>query len=62
MGLGVEVEIWYFQRQATRDTADIAAVAAATAGGTTYTQEARGAAAVRNMAHGQSSVTADAVA
>ncbi len=57
MGLGVEVSYWYMQQQAMQNAADTAAVAAATAGGTSYDEEARGVAARYGFVHGVNNVS-----
>ncbi len=56
-GLSVEVGYWYFQKQAMQNAADSAAVAAATAAGSSYDEEARAVAAQYGFAHGQKSVS-----
>jgi Flp pilus assembly protein TadG len=59
-GLGVEVGYWYFQKQAMQSAADSAAVAAATAGGSSYDEEARAVAAQYGFIHGQKNISVTA--
>lgn len=59
-GLGVEVGYWYFQKQAMQSAADSAAVAAATAGGPSYDEEARAVAARYGFTHGHKQVSVNA--
>lgn len=57
MGLGVEVGFWYYRQQAMQNAADSAAVAAATAGSTSFDEEAQGVAARYGFTHGVNDVT-----
>lgn len=59
-GVSIEVGYWYFQKQATQSAADSAAVAAATAGGSSYDEEARAVAARYGFIHGEKNVSVTA--
>ena len=59
MGLGGEVGFWYYRQQAMQSAADSAAVAAASASGTGFQQEARGVAAKYGLVNGQNNVSVE---
>jgi Flp pilus assembly protein TadG len=59
-GLGGEAGYWYYRQQAMQSAADSAAVAAASASGVSYQNEARGVAAKYGLVHGQANVSVQA--